>query len=124
MRRKSVVPWEFQEQIWFVHWLHERGYVCHHSPNGFKRTEAQGQLLKRMGMSKGFPDVFVALKSGIYSSFFVEMKRIKGGKLTKEQAEWLLHLRAQGFYAECAHGCEHAKEMFTHFLSFRDMLSL
>lgn len=116
-KRKRKIPTERQEQIWFVTWLKKRGYKVHHSPNGGRRHILEGYNLKLMGVSRGFPDVFVALKCGPYTSFFVEMKPVKGGKLEDEQVEWLNHLRSQGFYAECAHGFVEAKEMFLHYLS-------
>jgi hypothetical protein len=74
--------------------------------------------LKRMGVSKGFPDIEVPLPSGHFHGFYVEMKALKGGKLTPEQQEWLNYLRDKGYYAEVARGFEIAKEMFLHYLSF------
>jgi len=70
-----------------------------------------------MGVSKGFPDVFVCLRTPVYTSFYIEMKPIKGGKVEPEQAQWLQCLREQGAYAEVANGFEEAKKMFTFYLS-------
>lgn len=110
-------PTERQEQIWFVTWLKKQGYWCHHSPNGGKRHFIEGYNLKLMGVSKGFPDVFVPLPMGKYHSLFIEMKPLKGGKIEKEQSEWINYLREKGFYAEVAHGFEEAKRIFLEYLS-------
>lgn len=117
-RLSRKVPTEREEQIHFVIWLKKQGFRVHHSPNGGKRNIIEGYNLKMMGVSRGFPDIFVCIKSGHYSSFFVEMKPLKGGKVEEGQIEWLEHLRAQGFYAEVARGAEEAKRLFLHFLSF------
>lgn len=113
--RKS--PSERLEQIRFIAWLKKEGFRCHHSPNGGKRHLLEAYNLKMMGVSKGFPDVFVPLSSGHYHSFFVEMKSEKG-KLTEEQKDWIEYLKDKGFYAGCAHSFEEAKNMFLEYLSF------
>jgi len=88
------------------------------SANGGSRHLLEAIALKKMGVSKGFPDVEVPLPSGRYHGFYVEMKRQKGGKVSIEQAEWLAYLREKGYWAEVARGFEEAKEMFLHYLSF------
>ena len=71
-----------------------------------------------MGVSKGFPDVFVPLVAGHFHGFFLEMKRPDGGKLSAEQAEWLDYLRGEGYFAEVAHGFDEAQKLFNYYLSF------
>lgn len=98
-------------------WLKKQNFRVHHSPNGGRRSLNEGYLFKMMGVSKGFPDVFVCLRTPVYTSFYIEMKPIKGGKVEPEQAQWLQCLREQGAYAEVANGFEEAKKMFTFYLS-------
>jgi len=116
--KMEKLPTERQEQIWFVVWLQKRGYRVSASANGGSRNLLEAINLKKMGVSKGFPDVEVPLPAGPYHGFYVEMKRQKGGKLSPEQAEWLNYLREKGYYAEVARGFEAAKELFLHYLSF------
>ena len=73
--------------------------------------------LKRTGVSKGYPDVFVPLVTPIYPGFFVEMKRVKGGVVSPEQAEWIEYLKGQGYYAAVAKGADEAKRMFEEFIA-------
>lgn len=123
MASAEIVPIEEVEQIKFSAWLHKRGIRHTASANGGKRTMMAGKKLKAMGMSPGFPDVEIPYpirsQQGwfIYCGLYIEMKRTKGGKLSEEQRNWLEFLRSQGYYAECAHGFEQAKEIFAHYFS-------
>lgn len=102
----------------FVVWLRKIGYRVSASANGGSRNLLEAINLKKMGISAGFPDVEVPLPSGHYHGFYCEMKRQKGGKVSPEQAEWLIYLKEKGYYAEVAYGFEEAKEMFLHYLSY------
>lgn len=88
------------------------------SANGGSRNLMEAINFKKMGVSKGFPDIEVPLPSGPYHGFYCEMKRQKGGRVSEEQLEWLNYLKEKGYYAEVANGFETAKELFTHYLSF------
>lgn len=110
------VATEEHEQIVFVTWLLKQGYKPSASANGGKRNLFEAMKFKRMGVSAGYPDVFVPLPTPKYHGFFVEMKRIKGGKVSEAQLEWLQYLRDKGYFAEVAHGALEAKEMFNNYL--------
>ena len=120
---EDVVPLEEVEQIRFSVWLKKRGIRHTASANGAKRTVNAGKKLLAMGMSPGFPDIEVPYpikhRTGmyVYCGLYIEMKRSKGGKLSEEQADWLEFLRSQGYYADCAHGCAEAIEIFNHYIS-------
>jgi hypothetical protein len=116
--KSNLTPPERFEQVRFVTWLRSNGYRVSASANGGSRHLLEAINLKKMGVSRGFPDVEVPLPIGHFHGFYVEMKRQKGGKVTTEQAEWLAYLREKGYYAEVARGFEEAKEMFLHYLSF------
>ncbi len=112
------MPTERQEQIKFVVWLKNQGYRVSASANGGSRNLLEAINLKRMGVSKGFPDIEVPWPSGGLHGFYLEMKRQKGGKLSEEQAEWLTYLREKGYFAEVANGFEEAKELFLKYRLF------
>lgn len=99
---------EHQEQCNFVRWM-EINYPEHRvaaTPNAAKRHFKTGKSLKDEGMSKGFPDL------SIPSLFlYIEMKRLKGGRLSPEQKAWLEYLRSVGYRAEVAKGAEEAKRI-------------
>lgn len=90
---------EEEEQIAVVDWCKAMRIPVAHIPNEGKRSSQRGALMKRMGLQKGFPDLFVPLPRGGFHGLFVEMKAI-GGTCTKEQEEWLSLLNANG-YAVC-----------------------
>jgi hypothetical protein len=113
----NTCPTEEQEQIVFVTWLLKQGYKVSGSANGGSRHILEAVKLKRMGVSPGYPDVFVPLKTPKFSGFYVEMKRLTGGKIQQNQIEWLEYLRGQGYYAEVAKGAEEAKKMFHFYVS-------
>jgi hypothetical protein len=106
---------ERQEQLKFIAWLKREGIKHHASPNGERRSQATGSLLKAMGMSAGFPDVFIPIRRGHYGALFIEMKPIKGGKVQENQIEWLRYLREEGYCADIAYGFEEAKRLVSEY---------
>jgi hypothetical protein len=98
-KKPATHPSEDQEQIAVVDWCTAMRIPVAHIPNEGKRSPQRGALMKRMGLQKGFPDLFVTLPRGGFHGLFVEMKAI-GGTCTKEQREWLSLLNQQG-YAVC-----------------------
>lgn len=60
---------------------------------------------QRVGVRAGCPDYVIVLKNKVV---FVEMKRVKGGTVSKEQADWILAINAAGGYARVCKGCDDA----------------
>ena len=87
---------ECAEQITVVEWCDLMHIPVVHIPNEGKRSPATANLLKSMGLRKGFPDLLVTRARGGYHGFAVEMKYDKG-KTTKDQEEWLEILSAEGY---------------------------
>jgi len=113
----KAVPKEDHEQIAFVTWLKKKGFWVSASANGGSRNLFEAMKFKRMGVSAGYPDVFVPLPTTTFHGFFIEMKRSKGGKTSELQLKWLQYLRDNGYYAEVANGFEEAKNHFNFYLS-------
>jgi hypothetical protein len=86
------------------------------SANGGKRSLGAGIQLKRMGVSAGYPDIFIPLPTRHFHGCFFEMKRVRGGKVSDLQLEWLQYLRDNGYYAEVAEGFEQARDMFLEYI--------
>ena len=99
-------------------WLQAQGYWIAASANGGKRNLLEAMKLKRMGVSPGFPDIFVPLPKGKYHGFFIEMKRQKGGVISELQQNWLMYLRSQNYYAEVANGFDEAQQLFLDYLKY------
>lgn len=108
-KKPATHPSEDQEQIAVVDWCTAMRIPVAHIPNEGKRSPQRGALMKRMGLQKGFPDLFVPLPRGGFHGLFVEMKAICG-TCTKEQREWLAELNQYGYAVCVAHGATAAIE--------------
>ena len=73
-------------------------------PNGGKRGPKAIRAAKREGMASGFPDVICIWRGGLC---FIEFKR-PSGKLTDNQAEWLMRLDDWGFQTSVCRTVEDA----------------
>lgn len=92
-------PLEYDECVTFSQWLKVNGIPHHHSANesqsGGKNAVIRGAKLKRIGQSRGYWDYDIYLPiRGVtgeidsYELIKIEMKRKKGGTVSKEQKEW------------------------------------
>lgn len=120
MRPKKVtdlIPKEDREQMLFVTWLNKKGIRVAASANGGYRNFLEALKFKRMGVSAGFPDLFIPLISGEYHGLFIEMKRSKGGVISENQKEWLAYLKSQNYYADVAYGFDDAVKITEQYLS-------
>ena len=116
-RTVNQTPTEAEDQIRLATWLTKMGIRFSASANGGSRNYLEAAKLKRMGVSPGFPDIFIPIPSGPYHGLLIELKREKGGKASDAQIGWLTYLRDKGYYAEISHGFEEAKEIVLHYLS-------
>ena len=99
------IPTEHEEQRTFVQWFRRKfpDVRIFSIPNGGWRSPATAAKLKVEGLSKGVPDLFIPAWR-----MFVEMKRIKGGRLSPEQEDWKSYLEESGYSVLVCHGCEEA----------------
>lgn len=68
---------------------------------------------KSMGVRKGVPDYLVVTNKAV---LFIEMKRVKGGKLGDEQRVWLEALAGKPTHATMARGADEAMEFIKEYL--------
>jgi len=98
---------EHLEQAHLVSWFRKNYHPEHRIfaiPNGGFRTGMAGMAMKAEGLTKGVPDLFIpSLK------LFIELKKVKGGKLSIEQKDWLIYLNEVGYTAVMCSGQEEAK---------------
>jgi len=115
----SAVPLEEDEQMAFVQWCRIMGIRVHHSGNEIggstSAMKARAVKMKRMGTSKGFPDLLVFIpvcgvtgKIDCYQMCAIEMKRRKGSTTSKEQKAWLEVLQASGAMSAVCKGADEA----------------
>jgi len=104
-----IYPSEDWEQTQLVLWLDENNYKFSSIPSStFTRSWSQKAKNTRTGLRKGLPDLLIVLKRK--RLLFLEMKKVKGGKLSPEQKEWIETLNLCRVYATVAKGLEEAKK--------------
>ena len=99
---------EAQEQITVINFCDLWGIPAVHVPNEGKRTLANGRQLARMGLRKGFPDLFIPVAKKSYHGMFIELKRDIKCKATEQQQKWIDYLNKQGYYAVICYGADDA----------------
>jgi hypothetical protein len=106
-KQPKKIPTEHEEQVAFVTWfrLNYPDVRIIAIPNGGARHPKTAADLKAEGVSPGVPDLFVPAWS-----LWIEMKRRKGGHLSKEQTDWIAYLRVCGYNCIVARGAEDAIE--------------
>lgn len=68
------------------------------SLSGVKMTIGLAVKMKKAGcLVRGLPDLQLPLRRGVFPGIYIELKRIKGGKILAEQREWREFLLAQGY---------------------------
>lgn len=87
----------------------------HHIPNGGNRNSTEAAKLKRQGVLKGVPDIFLPCAKGMYHGLYIELKA-KGGKTSPEQEEFLRGVYAEGYMAAVCYGADAAIRLITKYL--------
>lgn len=105
----SLIPYEEGEQIALIQYLELKGYKFTAIPNStFTRSWKQKNRNKAMGLRAGLPDILLIIKDRLY---FIEMKRVKGGSVSKEQRGWIEALgKCQNVEAVVCKGFDEARE--------------
>lgn len=108
---------EYEECQVFHQWLEfnhiRHTHIGNESQIGGRQGAIRGAQLKRIGQSKGFPDYLLIVKGKLIA---IEMKRIKGGKVSQEQHDWLDALAKAGVAGYVAHGANEAMEIVQGYL--------
>ena len=86
------------------------------SLNGVKLSIGSAIKAKRQGLRKGYPDIALPVARAGFNALFIELKKADGGRLSKEQKEWLTALKKQGNFAVCAHGASKSIEIIKAYL--------
>lgn len=112
---------EKNEVALFVRYCDLHGIMCVHVPNefplgGLRNKFAYINMLKSQGYKKGFPDLIVFAKNKKHSILFLELKREKGGVVSKDQKDWIKWLTDAGYYAKVVKGNKEAVEVLEKYL--------
>lgn len=77
-------------------------------PNGGQRSITEAVRLKAEGVLAGVPDLFLARAGADSHGLFIEMKRVKGGKISAKQQGVMETLKHEGYAVLIAYGCDEA----------------
>jgi len=104
----NKAPTESIEQINLINWFRYNfpNVLIFAIPTGQLRNKQVAMKLKREGVIKGVSDLFIP-------EWFtwIEMKRIKGGVVSKEQKEFMAEMERVGYQCFVAKGFEEAKKI-------------
>ena len=87
------LPSEHDEQVGLVNWFRQMfpGVLIFAIPNGEHRAVSVAKRLKAEGVVPGMPDLHIP-----EWRLWVEMKRVKGGRLSKSQRDMIRYLESVG----------------------------
>lgn len=86
-------------------------------PNGGHRNPVTAAKLKAEGVKPGVPDLMLAWPAGGACGLFLEMKRLRGGTVSRPQKEWRERLSAAGYAVRVCHGAQEAIEALREYLA-------
>lgn len=114
-KKKEVIPTEHQEQCAVVQFCRWSNYPLIAIPNANvmsfldKKTAQRVMMkLKAEGLAPGAPDLFLPMPRSGFHGLFIEMKRLKGSKVSAEQKEWIQTLNDAGYLAKICYGADDA----------------
>lgn len=119
----EYAPSENQEQRTLVKWAALNEYrmpelrLLYAVPNGGVRKRKEAALLISEGVKPGVPDLCLPVARGSYHGLYIEMKRIDGGRKSKEQKQWISALIEQGYRAEFCSGWEKAAALIEEYMT-------
>lgn len=114
MTESCTVSGEHVEQVTFVRWFRATypGVRIFAIPNGGYRDKRTAEKLKAEGVEPGVPDLYVPAWG-----LWIEMKRVKGGKVSEEQSDWLDYLQCVGDSVIVGRGWEDASRQVRVFVN-------
>ena len=119
------VPSEEEEQAALFNWakMQERKYPelrwMHAIPNGGLRSKTEAARMKTAGVKKGVSDIFLPAARGKYHGLYIELKKLRGGKVSSEQIDFIADMLKEGYYAAIMHGWQEASRLILDYLEGR-----
>ena len=122
-KNAPLVPLESAEQKQLIEWWH---FFCQTKgihekclfavPNGGYRNARESHRLKEEGVRAGIPDLMLAVPCGAFHGLFVELKRLKGGRVSDNQKEMLVVFHRLGYCVKLCKGFAEAQQAITEYL--------
>lgn len=113
---------EYQEQAKIFQWAklnlkqHPVLMFLHSDMSGVRLSAKHAALSKRIQMNRGFPDISLIYNNGEYSALFIELK-VKGGRVSPQQRDYLQWLEKQGCKAVVCVGGDDAIEVIKDYIT-------
>lgn len=115
----EIIPSEIAEHNAFIDWVRLQPKIRNlliHVPNEYAHGVIGGAIRKRLGVRKGVSDFFIPLPVKSYHGLWIELKRISGSKVSKEQKDWLELMQSLDYKAEIAYGAGHAIDIVKRYM--------
>lgn len=115
-------PSEYAEQVAVMDWArknekaHPALKYLFHIPNGGHRSKVAAARLKRAGVKKGVPDLFLPYPLKGYHGLFIEMKKLSGGKMSDCQRSYHSFLGEVEYAVYVCFNAEQAKKIICDYL--------
>lgn len=90
--------------------------LMYHIPNGGSRSKSEAGRFRAEGVKAGVPDICLPVARGGYHGLYIELKRVKGGRVSTAQQEWIAALRDQGYCACVCKGWDDAAGVIKKYL--------
>ena len=119
------IPSESTEQQHLFQWArmmsgaHPELALMYKITNEGRRSRANGARMVAEGMKKGVPDICLPVARGGHHGLYIELKRERNSRVTKDQLEWIEALMDQGYAAAVCRGCDEAIRLITDYLAGR-----
>lgn len=91
--------------------------MIYHIPNEGNRKQKTGSNLVKAGLKKGVPDICVAVPKMGMHGLYIELKKDKQSKVSKEQIEWIKRLNQQKYIATVCYGADEAINLIIAYMS-------
>ena len=120
---KNQTPPESWEQEQFFRWVRANQVaipeleLCHASLNGVKLSPKLAEKMSRQGMRAGVPDIDLPVRRGEHTGLRIELKRVKGGRVSPDQLRFHTMLRHQGVRVEVCKGWVEAVDVIKNYLA-------
>lgn len=110
---------EFEAQCSLAKYLEENhpDILFCASAGGARTSISEAKRMKASGYKRGFPDVFIYEPRGGFHGLSIEMKKEKGGVVSKHQKQWKESLIRKGYKATIAKGFEAAVKILEDYLN-------
>lgn len=104
----KIIPTEHQEQSIIIKYCELKKIPVFHIPNGSYKSFTARIKSKQEGLKPGVPDLMIPITNKEYCGLFIELKRLKGSKVSEYQKQWIELLNKQGYRAIVCYGSSEA----------------